>query len=129
MLNEGRDFKPGDTRLERARQPGVDHCSTKAGILSPATRVGNDAQDGAVACSTKAGILSPATHRAAKRDRDERQLLNEGRDFKPGDTSDIGEWLWHAALLNEGRDFKPGDTSEWNPPLVGMTVAQRRPGF
>ena len=136
-LNEGRDVKPGDTGAGAGAGAGGAARSTKAGMLSPATR-----EAAATLArpderrSTKAGMLSPATPGGRNPRTPGRTTLNEGRDVKPGDTSamrEVNPWgtirstkagmlspatqpacvnINHLAwALNEGRDVKPGDTS------------------
>ena len=104
-LNEGRDVKPGDT-VHAANQPVHHHDrSTKAGMLSPATRGrGRMASTFAVA-------------------------LNEGRDVKPGDTG-LERVDGHGVAP---RSTKAGMLSPATPASAlaranSTCSAQRRPG-
>ena len=103
--------------------------------------------------STKAGMLSPATRRSRWGRCGFPPPLNEGRDVKPGDTGDAAAEAPVGAVrstkagmlspatpaalaprsprtcaLNEGRDVKPGDTVPFLWKKSAFLPAQRRPG-
>ena len=57
--------------------------------------------------------------------------LNKGRGLRPGDTVQsrrLRVATYVARSLNKGRGLRPGDTTLVARPVVGLTVAQQRPG-
>ena len=60
-LNEGRGRNPGDTRAHRERVVDLGGRSTKAGAVTPATRLICQDHRAGQGRSTKAGAVTPAT--------------------------------------------------------------------
>ena len=129
-LNEGRELIPGDTGQPGHHQHVGRARSTKAGSLSPATRVAA-LQSICQPLSLNEGreLIPGDTSYGNMGEKPPKNPLNEGRELIPGDTSGRGSQAGRRrCALNEGRELIPGDTSSRLRLVCTAMSAQRRPG-